>query len=116
MNCLTEQFGCLFQDAVTLSEPDRESSVREIFIKGNKTAPASLPQSSTAADVRHLVAETTGVPSELLHITVGGRTLTDEVASGIVTGTTLHYSVKGRGGMQSGEDGGMKLCRGANFP
>ena len=99
-----------------MTEPRNESCLKEVFIKGDKTATASLPQSSTAAEVRHLVAETTKVPAELLHVTVGGRTLTDEVVSGIVTGSTLHYTIKGRGGMHSGEDGGMELCRNVSFP
>ena len=34
-----------------------------------------MPSSSTAQEIRHLVAEMTKVPSYLLHITVGGRML-----------------------------------------
>ena len=47
------------------------------------------------------MAEATKVPSELLHITVEGRTLTDEVVCGIGAGATLHCSVKGLGGADS---------------
>ena len=90
-------------------KPKSDSSPREVFIRGSETAAALLPWSSTAVDVRRLVAETAKVPSELLHITVGGRTLTDEVASEIISGSILHYTVKGSGGMRGGDDGGMRL-------
>ena len=92
-------------------KPKSDSSPREVFIRGIQKNPAAalLPWSSTAVDVRRLVAETAKVPSELLHITVGGRTLTDEVASEIINGSILHYTVKGSGGMRGGDDGGMRL-------
>lgn len=80
-------------------------SKTEVFIKGNETIAASLPWSSTAREVRHLVAEATKVPPELLHVTVGGRALTDEVVCGIGAGATLHYSIKGLGGADVEQQG-----------
>ena len=80
-------------------------SEREIFIKGSKTVGASLPWSSTAQEIRHLVAEVTKVPSELLHITVWGRALTEEVVCNIESGAILHYTIKGLGGADAEQQG-----------
>ena len=60
---------------------------------------------STAQEARHLVAEAAKVPSELLHITVGGRVLTDEVVCDIGNGAILHYTVKGLGGADADQKG-----------
>ena len=52
------------------------------------------------------MSEATGVPADLLHVTVGGRSLTDEVVGDIEEGSTVHYSVKGVGGADSSSSGG----------
>lgn len=64
-----------------------------------------MPSSSTAQEIRHLVAEMTKVPSYLLHITVGGRMLTDEMACDIGSGTNLHCTIRGLGGADAEQKG-----------
>ena len=68
-----------------------------------------LSKSLTAAGLRSLVSESTRVPADLLHVTVGGRSLTDGVVADIEEGSTVHYSVKGVGGADKESSGGCNL-------
>ncbi|KAL8624912.1 hypothetical protein ACOMHN_016208 [Nucella lapillus] len=77
---------------------------RQVFVRGSTTVPLSVPLAVvTAQDLLALVTEATKVPTQLLHVTFEGRVLCDEMVPDIQHGSTLHYTVKGLGGSDSGE-------------
>ncbi|XP_070199187.1 uncharacterized protein [Littorina saxatilis] len=97
----------MFLKALEPSEKENQrTSVREVFIKGTTTVATSIPWTATAAEVREVISVATKVPEKLLHVTVDGRTMTDDAALGMTEGSTLHYSVRGKGGMQKGDEAG----------
>jgi hypothetical protein len=78
---------------------------RDIYAKGSKTFLLSLKESLSADDLFRMIEEKTKIPRSLLHVTVGGQCLNDQVVQQMQSGTTLHYTVKGQGGMQSPDTG-----------
>ena len=77
----------------------------QFCLKGRDTQTVSLRTPVTLADVLASIEEKTGTPKSLLHVTFGGRCLTDDMVPHLQSGVNLHYTVKGKGGMHSGETG-----------
>ena len=77
----------------------------QFCLKGRDMQTVSLRIPVTLADVLESIEEKTGTPKSLLHVTFRGRCLTDDMVQHLQSGVNLHYTVKGKGGMHSGETG-----------
>ena len=82
-----------------------ERSTVEVFLKGSgSSTQLFVPVSSGSAAVVEAVAEAVQIPPDLLHVTVEGRCLTEQFSGNqLPSGATLHYTIKGKGGMHSGD-------------
>lgn len=90
---------CLLSDEEQITS-HKLDQVAEVFVKGKKTLSLTVQFPLSEASFCKLVAETVNIPRELMHFTLGGRCISEELP--LVPGVTLHYTIKGKGGMHSG--------------